>query len=152
MRLYWYSFPANILIENGVSKDGVSLVSEIMKSNPADRITVATALHHSWTSIQEPKPMSGGNISSENYREEKPDEKSQIKDSPIQLSTSVPLDGHGGILELDPLFLGAIIPSSASNQYQSLKDLQIEDVAHLETQSVDLCWKKKTLILLPRGL
>ena len=54
--LYWWSkklFPTDILVENNVSEDGISLVSEMMKSNPADRLTVNDALLHSWTSGQE---------------------------------------------------------------------------------------------------
>ena len=62
LRLYWRSkkpFPADILIKHSVSEDGVSLVSEMMKSNPADRMTVTMALLHSWVSIQEPTPTPG---------------------------------------------------------------------------------------------
>ena len=58
-QLYWRSrkpFPADILIKHKVSEAGVSLISEMMKSNPTDRINVAMALLHSWVSNQEPKP------------------------------------------------------------------------------------------------
>lgn len=54
LRLYWRSrkpFPTDILIEHKVSKDGVSLISEMMKPNPTDRMTVNMALLHSWVSI-----------------------------------------------------------------------------------------------------
>ena len=56
LRLYWQSrkaFPTDILTSYGISGDGVSLISEMMKSNPADRVTVTTALLHSWVSTQE---------------------------------------------------------------------------------------------------
>lgn len=59
LRLYWRSrkpFPTDILIKQKVSEDGVFLISEMMKSNPTDRMTVTMALHHSWVSIQEPTP------------------------------------------------------------------------------------------------
>ncbi|MCJ1349791.1 hypothetical protein MMC31_008032 [Peltigera leucophlebia] len=59
LRLYWWSkkkFPTNILVENNVSDDGISLVSEMMKSNPADRLNASNALLHPWTSGQESKP------------------------------------------------------------------------------------------------
>lgn len=46
-------FPTDILIRRNVSEDGVFLVSEMMKSNPSDRIIVDDALLHSWVSIQE---------------------------------------------------------------------------------------------------
>ena len=62
LRLYWRSrkpFPTDVLIKNNVSKDGASLISEMMKSNPADRMTVTMALLHSWVSIQESTPTPG---------------------------------------------------------------------------------------------
>ena len=39
LRLYWQSrkpFPTDILIKHSVSEDGISLISKMMKSNPAD--------------------------------------------------------------------------------------------------------------------
>lgn len=40
-------FPTDVLIQHNVSKGGALFVSEMMKSNPADRITVNDALLHS---------------------------------------------------------------------------------------------------------
>ncbi|MCJ1345121.1 hypothetical protein MMC31_003326 [Peltigera leucophlebia] len=143
LRLYWFSktlFPANILIENQVSEDGVSLVSEMMKSNPANRITVATALHHPWFFIQESRPMPRCQNSHEEYREEAPEEEPEIEQAPIQPYTSVPFDGDGIILEDNLLSRGAIIPSSASDTSlpnESLKDLRNGDAEHLETQRIE---------------
>ncbi len=62
LRLYWQSrkpFPTDILIKHSVSKDGISLISKMMKSNPADRMTVTAALLHSWVSNQESTPSFG---------------------------------------------------------------------------------------------
>lgn len=56
LELYWHlkkQFPSDILIKRGVSEDGASLVSEMMKPNPADRMTLTMALLHSWVSPQE---------------------------------------------------------------------------------------------------
>ena len=56
LRQYWRlkkPFPTDILIEHNVREDGISLVSDMMKPNPADRMTVTTALLHSWVPIQE---------------------------------------------------------------------------------------------------
>lgn len=60
LRSYWQSrkpFPKDTLIKHKVSEDGVSLISEMMKSTPTDRVTVTMALRHSWVSIQEPTPI-----------------------------------------------------------------------------------------------
>ncbi len=74
LRLYWRSkktFPIDILIKHKVSEDGVSLISEMMKSNPTDRMTVAMALLHSWVSIQEPMPALGDlDFSQDNLKDE----------------------------------------------------------------------------------
>ena len=59
LRLYWRSkkpFPTDILIKHGVSEDSISFISDTMKSNPADRMTVTMALLHSWVSNQECTP------------------------------------------------------------------------------------------------
>lgn len=59
LRLYWWSkklFPTHVLVENDVSEDGISLVFGMMKSNPADRITVSNALLHPWTSGHDSMP------------------------------------------------------------------------------------------------
>ncbi|MCJ1342935.1 hypothetical protein MMC31_001124 [Peltigera leucophlebia] len=144
LRLYWFSktsFPANILIENHVSEDGVSLVCVMMKPNPANRVTAATALHHPWISTQESRPMPRCQSSHEEYREEEPEEEPEIEQSPIQSYTSVLFDGHGSILEDDTLSPGAISPSFSSDTYsldESLKDLRNEDATHLETQRAEL--------------
>ena len=62
LQLYLQSrkpFPSDILIKHNVSEDGVSLISKMMKSNPADRMTVTTALLHSWVTIKESTPTPG---------------------------------------------------------------------------------------------
>lgn len=79
LQLCWRSkkpFLTNILIEHSVSGGGISLISEIMKSNPVDRMTVTTALLHSWVSIQEPTPPLGDPNSFKNNPEDEPDAKS----------------------------------------------------------------------------
>ena len=56
LRLYWQSrkpFPIDVLTDHSVNEDGVSFITKMMKSNPVDRMTVTTALLHSWVSIQE---------------------------------------------------------------------------------------------------
>ncbi len=61
-RLYWQSrkpFPTDILVRHRVSEDGISLISKMMKPHPADRMTVTTALLHSWFSNQESTPTFG---------------------------------------------------------------------------------------------
>lgn len=145
LRLYWFSktsFPANFLIENQVSEDGVSLVSEMMKSNPANRITMATALHHPWFFIQESRPMPRCQNSHEEYREEEPEEEPKIEHASFQPCTSVPFDGDEiSILEDDLLPRGAIISFSVSDTYlpnESLKDLRNENAEHLGTQRVEV--------------
>ncbi|MCJ1347857.1 hypothetical protein MMC31_006087 [Peltigera leucophlebia] len=145
LRLYWFSktsFPANILIENQVSEDGVSLVSEMMKSNPVNRIAMATALHHPWFFIQESRPMPRCQNSHEEYREEEPDEEPAIEQTSFQPYTSVPFDGDEiSTWEDDLLSRGAIIPSSASDTYfpnESINDLRNENADHLRTQRVEV--------------
>ena len=62
LRLYWQSrkpFPSDILNNYNVSEDGVSFITEMMKSNPVDRMTVTTALIHSWISNIECMPACG---------------------------------------------------------------------------------------------
>lgn len=62
LRLYWQSrktFPTDILINYGVSDEGVSFVTGIMKSTPADRSTVSVALLHLWVSIRNSMPALG---------------------------------------------------------------------------------------------
>lgn len=49
LKLYWHlkkQFPSDILIKRGVSENSVSFVSEMIKPNPADRITLTMALLH----------------------------------------------------------------------------------------------------------
>ena len=62
LRLYWRSkksFPTDILVKQSVSADGISFISDTMKSHPADRMTVTMALLHSWVSNQECTPTFG---------------------------------------------------------------------------------------------
>lgn len=48
-------FPITALNQNDISKDGIAIISEMMKPGPADRrINVSAALHHSWTCAQTP--------------------------------------------------------------------------------------------------
>ena len=49
--------PTDILIKHKVSEDGISLISDMMKSNPTDRMTVTMALLHSWVTIREATPI-----------------------------------------------------------------------------------------------
>lgn len=48
------SFPLDALNQNDVSRDGIDILSEIMKPRPSERMNVRVALLHSWTRIQEP--------------------------------------------------------------------------------------------------
>ena len=62
LRLYWQSrkpFPTDILNDYNVSEDGVSFITEMMKSNPVDRMTVTTALCHSWVANKKATPTLG---------------------------------------------------------------------------------------------
>ncbi len=62
LRLYRQSkkpFPTDILIKRRVSEDGISFISDTMKSHPPDRMTVTVALLHSWVSNQECTPTFG---------------------------------------------------------------------------------------------
>ena len=45
------AFLTDILVAHDVSEDGISLLSEMMKSNHSDRMTLTIALLHSWISI-----------------------------------------------------------------------------------------------------
>lgn len=78
LRLYLRSrkpFPSDILIKHNVSEDGVSLISKMMKSNPADRMTVTMALLHSWVTIKESTPTPRYfDFSKENIEDELDDE------------------------------------------------------------------------------
>lgn len=65
-------FPTDVLIQHNVSKGGALFVSEMMKSNPADRITVNDALLHSWASIQESELTPGYHESYEKESEVRP--------------------------------------------------------------------------------
>lgn len=47
-------FPITALNQNDISKDGIAIISEMMKPGHADRINVSAALHHSWTCAQIP--------------------------------------------------------------------------------------------------
>lgn len=62
LRLYWRSknlFPTDILINHSISEDGISFISDTMKSHPSDRMNVTMALLHSWVSNQECTPVCG---------------------------------------------------------------------------------------------
>lgn len=47
------SFPTDALNQNDVSRDGVAILSELMKPRPEDRMNVSGALLHSWTCDRE---------------------------------------------------------------------------------------------------
>ena len=93
LRLYWRSrkpFPTDILIEHSVSEDGISLISEMMKSHPADRMTVTMALLHSWVSIQESTPACGDLDSFKEKVEDELDGKSANEYTATKSRKSIP--------------------------------------------------------------
>ena len=113
LRLYWYSkisFPTEALVESDVSKDGVSFISELMKSNPADRITVTTALLHSWISSEEFKGAPRCNDSSERSMGEEPDDETAIANSAVESHASIASEIHGSVFGIKQPF------SCAGNQ------------------------------------
>ena len=62
LRLYWRSkrpFSTDILINHSVSEDGISFISDTMKSHPADCMNVTMALLYSQASNQEWTPACG---------------------------------------------------------------------------------------------
>ena len=118
LRLYWRSkktFPTDILIEHKVSEDGASLISEMMKPSPMDRITVPMALLHSWVSIQEPIPALGYLDSSKDNVKDGLDGKSADEGSATESrkcnSVSIPKSN----LEDNQQFFNLAIPSHIRN-------------------------------------
>ena len=94
LRLYWGSrnpFPTDILINHGVSDDGISFITELMKSVPADRITVTMALLHSWVSIQESTPAVGDLDSLKDNVKDELDGISAHEGSPTEACKYIPI-------------------------------------------------------------
>lgn len=62
LRLCWRprkTFPTDILINHEVSDNGLSFITGIVKATPADRSTVAIALHYSWVFTRNSTPAVG---------------------------------------------------------------------------------------------
>ena len=146
MRLYWRSkkpFPTDILINQNISEDGVSLVCKMVKSNPADRMTVTMALLHSWVSVQESTSTSGYLDSFEENTEDELDGKLANEGSCTKIRDSIPVSVlKSNVEDTEPLFNAAIashtehrnLPHvsqelSLCNSY--LTNLQNEEVAQL---------------------
>ena len=94
LRLYWRSrkpFPTDVLIKSNISEDGVSFVSNIMKSNPADRMTVAVALLHPWVYIQESAPTPGNPDFFKENVENKLDDKTANQGSATESRKCIPV-------------------------------------------------------------
>ena len=107
LRLYWQSkslFPTDVLIKHNVSKDGVSLLSDMMKSNPADWMNVTLTLLHSWVFIQESTSTPEYLDSFEESAEDELDDKLANKGSATEGRTFIPVDVHKSNLEVDQPF------------------------------------------------
>lgn len=130
-------------MENNVSEDGISLVFGMMKSNPADRITVSNALLHPWTSGHDSTSIpcldSYELKTSDEHDSEKPD-----LDSAAQSQSSIALSSCKSILGNERPFLsGSAPPPTKTHElggetlirlesHDSTSDLQNPDAAELE--------------------
>lgn len=114
LELYWHlkkQFPSKIFIKRGVSEHGVSLVSEMIKPNPADRMTLTMALIHSWVSPQE-STSTPGHLDS--LTENKLDNKNE--GSITESCNSIPINFSTTNLEDSQLLLNAAITLHAGNR------------------------------------
>ncbi len=125
LQLYWHlkkQFPTDILIKHGVSEDGVSLLSEMMKPNPADRMTLTRALLHSWVSPQK-STSSPGDLDS--LTENKLDDKSTNEGSITESRNSIPVNVSITNLEDSQLYLNAASTSHAGTRNISYETPQL---------------------------
>ena len=149
LRQYWRlkkPFPTDILIEHNVSEDGVSLVSEMMKPKPADRMTVTMALSHSWGPIQKSTSAPGFFDSLEENLQYELDDNSPNKGPATESSKSTPVNVFKSHIEDDLTFSNAAIAFPTRNRHENrelgpynlpLTSEQNEEVAQLRKQMPD---------------
>ena len=105
-----------------MSENGVSLITKMMKSNPADQITMAMALLHSWVSIQQ-STLALGDLNS--FTNSVKDELNDISAKKISVTEShkcIPGSIPKSNLENNqPLFNAASISHTKNRNIQSNK-------------------------------
>ena len=148
--LYWRSikaFPTDILLKNNVSEDGVSLISEMLKPSPTDRMTVTVALLHSWVSIQEPTPAFGDPDSFKNNVGDELDGKSANEGPTNQnckyISVSIPKSN----LEDNQRFFHSAITSHTKN-HDIPREIQADfpSNSHLtSSENKEMVQRRKTM-------
>lgn len=133
MRLYWRSkkpFPIDILIKHEVSEDGVSLISEMMRPNPTDRMTVTITLLHSWVPIQEPTPTPEDLDSFNDSQKYELEGQSADEFSSTESCKCIPLTILKCNSEYNQPFLNLAITSHTTN-----RKIPDEDQTHLPSNS-----------------
>lgn len=129
-------------MENDVSEDGISLVFGMMKSNPADRITVSNALLHPWTSGHDSTSIPCLD-SYELKTSDEHDSENRIWTPRLSLNPQTPFPLARVFSEMSAFLSGSAPPPTKTHElggetvirlesHDSTSDLQNPDAAELE--------------------